>query len=90
MKYDVCRPKERERKLNLYQPQTVRKLSNGLYGLTHIKWGRQMWTLGKVRKDSVCVMTGKLIKKGEQVYHPITNKGNRYERIAQAFFEANR
>ncbi|GAF85121.1 unnamed protein product, partial [marine sediment metagenome] len=34
-------------------------------------------------------MTGVEIKKGEQAYRPITNGGNRYERIAQAFFEAN-
>lgn len=66
------------------------QLGEGLYGLEHIRWGRQLWSLCKVRKYHKCVITGEEIKKGEQAYRPITNAGNRYERIAKAFFEANR
>ena len=73
-----------------YLLYSVKRLGEGLYGLEHIRWGRQLWTICKVRKDHKCVMTGVEIKKGEQAYRPITNGGNRYERIAQAFFEANK
>lgn len=66
------------------------KIGEGLYGLAHIRWGRQVWSKCKVRKDHLCTITTKLIKKGEQAYRPITNEGNRYERIDTAFFEANR
>lgn len=72
---------------NYYLLYSLKKLGDGLYGLEHIRWGRQLWTICKVRKGHVCVITGKPIKKGEQAYRPITNGGNRYERIACAFFE---
>lgn len=73
-----------------YLLSSLKRISEGLYGLEHIRWGRQLWCLCKVRKDHKCVITGEHIKRGEQAYRPITNGGNRYERIAQAFFEANR
>jgi hypothetical protein len=73
-----------------YRMYSLKKLCEGLYSLEHIRWGRQLWSICKVRKDHKCVMTSEQIKKGEQAYRPITNGGNRYERIAQAFFEANR
>ncbi len=73
-----------------YLLNSVTRLDEGLYGLKHIRWGRQMWSLCKVHKDHKCVITGKPIAKGEQAYRPITNGGNRYERIVPEFFEANR
>jgi hypothetical protein len=73
-----------------YLLYSLKKLGDGLYGLEHIRWRRQLWTICKVRKDHKCVMTGKSIKKGEDAYRPITNRGNRYERISKAFFKANR
>ncbi len=73
-----------------YRIYSLKYLSEGMVALEHIRWGRQLWSICKIRKERKCVMTGKLIKKGEHAYRPITNKGNRYERIAQAFFEANR
>jgi len=76
-------------KRNYYLLRSLVRMGEGLYGLEHIRWGRQMWTLCKVRKDHVCVMTGEIIEKGKEAYHPITNSGNRYERIAKTFFEAN-
>ena len=66
------------------------EFGEGLYGISHIRWGRQMWSMSKVRKDHLCAITGTKIKKGEYAYRPITNAGNRYERITKAFFEANR
>jgi len=76
--------------MKYYLLYSLIKIGEGLYGLEHIRWGRQMWTICKVRKDHKCVMTEEPIKKGEQAYRPITNAGNRYERISKAFFEANR
>ena len=73
-----------------YLSYSLKKLGEELYGLEHIRFGRQLWSTCKVRKEHVCVITGKPIKKGQQAYRPITNGGNRYERIAPAFFEANR
>ena len=71
-----------------YLSYSLKQLGEGLYSLEHIRWGRQLWTICKIRKDHKCVITGKLIKKGEQAYRPITDGGNRYERIAPAFFKA--
>ena len=73
-----------------YLLYSLERFGEGLYGLEHIRWGRQLWTICKVRKDHSCVITSQEIKKGEQAYRPITNGGNRYERITQAFFEANK
>lgn len=75
--------------MNYYLLYSLKKLGEGLYSLEHIRWGRQLWTICKVRKDHKCVITGAEIKKREQAYRPITNAGNRYERIAKAFFKAN-
>ncbi len=72
-----------------YLSYSLKTLGEGLYSLEHVRWGRQWWTECKVRKVHVCVITGKAIKKGEQAYRPITNGGNRYERIVPEFFEAN-
>ena len=75
--------------MNYYLSYSLVMLGEGLYGLEHIRWGRQLWTICKVRKDHKCVITGVEIKKREQAYRPITNGGNRYERISEAFFESN-
>jgi hypothetical protein len=63
--------------------RVVRKLSDGLLVLLSDLFGQQMWGKGKVtkriRETRNCVLCeGNL---GEQAYRPITNKGNRYERI---------
>ena len=76
--------------MNYYLVHSLKYICEGLVGLEHIRWGRQLWSICKLRKDHKCVMTGKMIKKGEQAYRPITNAGNRYERISPTFFEANR
>ncbi|GAI53761.1 unnamed protein product [marine sediment metagenome] len=73
-----------------YLKYSLTKLGEELYGLEHIRWGKQLWAMCKVRKDHVCVITGKPIKKGEDAYRPITNGGNRYERISPEFFEVNK
>lgn len=72
-----------------YLLYSKKKLSDGLWGIEHIRWGRQLWSICKVRKEHICVITGTEIKKGDSAYRPITNGGNRYERISKAFFEAN-
>lgn len=73
-----------------YLTSSIQKLSDGLFGMKHIRWGRQLWCLCKMRKDHRCVITNTIIKKGQQAYRPITTSaGNRYERIHPQFFEAN-
>lgn len=74
--------------MNYYLLHTKKRLGDGLYGLEHRRWGRQLWSIVKVRKKHRCVITGEAIKKGGFAYRPITNGGNRYERIAPTFFEA--
>ena len=73
-----------------YLLHTIKYLSDGLFGIEHIRYGRQLWAKAKTRKDHHCVITGTIIKKGQQAYRPITNAGNRYERICPQVFEANK
>ena len=75
-------------KSKMYLRYSLKEFGEGLFGLEHRRYGRQIWSLAKVRKQHKCVLTGQMIEKGEQAYLPITNAGNRYERISQAFFEA--
>lgn len=76
--------------MNYYLLHTKKQLGDGLYGLKNRRWGRQLWSIVKVQKKHRCVITGELIEKGSLAYRPITDRGNRYERIAKAFFEANK
>ena len=69
-----------------YFLKRLTRLNAMLFGLPHALHGHQLWALCKVRKPHVCVITGQPIKKGEQAYRPITNAGNRYERIAAKVF----
>ena len=73
-----------------YLLYSLKQIGNSLYGLEHIRYRKQLWVLCTVRKDHVCTITGKAIKKGEDAYRPITNAGNRYERICRALFEAGK
>ena len=72
-----------------YLSHSITKIGDGLFGLEHIRWGRQIWCEAKMRKEHQCVITGATIRKGDYAYRPITNAGNRYERISKAFFEAS-
>ena len=72
---------------NYYLSYSKQKLGDELFGLKHIRWGKQLWSTAKVRKEHRCVITGKIICKGDIAYRPITNGGNRYERISVAYFE---
>lgn len=72
-----------------YLLYSIKKLCDGLFDMEHIRWGRQLWSIAKMRKEHRCVMTNSIIPKGGDGYRPITNAGNRYERISPAFFEAN-
>lgn len=73
-----------------YHLYSIKKFCDGLFGMEHIRYGRQLWTIAKMRKEHRCIMTDSIIPKGDDGYRPITNAGNRYERISPAFFEANR
>jgi len=53
-----------------------------LLGIEHPHWGRQMWTRCYLRKPHACAVCGRHLLVGlTPVYRPITNKGNRMERI---------
>lgn len=56
---------------------------SGLEVLSNARWGRQLWVEVKVRKEHKCVITGLRIIKGATVFRPLSNAGNRYERISQ-------
>ncbi len=76
--------------MSIYLLYTKIKVGDGLFRMRHQRWGRQLWACVKVRKEHKCVVTGVLIPKGSYAYRPVTNAGNRYERISCGFFEANR
>ncbi len=61
--------------------------TEGIAVLDHARYGRQVWTRGKARKDCRCAVTGRLIRKGRLAYRPLTNQHNRRERIAPAEIE---
>lgn len=42
---------------------------------------RQLWTLCKSQRDRTCGKCRERYTKGAMVYRPITNAGNRYERL---------
>lgn len=48
---------------------------------THFRWGEQLWVLAKMRthKRDACMICGAPV--GDLAFRPITNKGNRMERI---------
>ncbi len=60
----------------------VKTLDEGLYGLEHSRWGRQLWVHTKVRKRHKCAVTGVWIYPGEPAYRPLSNAGNRMVRIS--------
>lgn len=47
------------------------------------KYGRQVWSLARLRsrKDNKCAVCGKPL--GDKAYMPMSNAGNRMERICQ-------
>lgn len=56
----------------------------GIVRLSHLRWGNQIWCKGKIRKEHRfnCAVSRIRLKKGDEAFHPITNKGNRGERIS--------
>ncbi len=73
-----------------YRTYSIKMLSDGLFGMEHIRFGRQLWARVKMKKAHRCIITETIIQKGDEAYRPLTNAGNRYERISTTFFEANR
>ncbi len=49
---------------------------------------RQIWSQGKARKRSTCILTCKAIAVGEMVYRPITNAANRGKRMLSTAVDA--
>lgn len=60
----------------------IRKRADGIYLLTHYRHGLQIWTSCKVRKFHICHVTHASIKKGDIAFRPVTNLGNRMNRIS--------
>jgi hypothetical protein len=59
----------------------------GVEGLQHLMYGKQMWTLGKTRKEHKCCILGLIIPKGSKCFRPLTNKNNRMKRISELGME---
>ena len=59
----------------------VRVFNPGLVGLDCGEFGYQMWTRCVSRKSEVCALCGKQSSSGDAVFRPLTNAGNRWERI---------
>lgn len=46
--------------------------------------GQQLWTKVQCRKDHVCAVSNEPIAAGTLCFKPITNAGNRMDRISEA------
>lgn len=59
-----------------------KRLSDGLVGLSHVLYGEQLWSLGKIRKSlRECKDCGEPLPIGAVAFRPLTNVGNRMERL---------
>lgn len=54
----------------------------GVYRICSPRWGNQLWTNSRSRKEHICIITGCKILKGVICLRPMTNAGNRYHRIS--------
>lgn len=56
----------------------------GIVRLSHPRWGNQIWCKGKIRKEYRfnCAVSRIRLKKGDEAFHPVTDKGNRADRIS--------
>jgi len=64
--------------------ESMEVLSDRLASLVDSEHGRQSWVACKVRKSHWCIITKKIIGRGEEAYRPLTNKNNRTDRISLA------
>lgn len=55
--------------------------ATGFVGILHEKYGNQVWTLGKVRKEAECRFCGKPLHVGASAFRPTTNQDNRGHRV---------
>ncbi len=60
----------------------VKVIGEGLVGLDHPEYGRQIWSRCKVRKIWDCKASEKRIRPGEGAWRPVTNGQNRMHRIS--------
>jgi hypothetical protein len=60
---------------------TIERPGDGLALITHFRFGQKLWALCKTRsrKTNECVLCGNTV--GSLSYRPITNGGNRMDRI---------
>ena len=64
--------------------EIVKKLNDEVIGVTHWRWGFQLWTLGHMTKQIAtesCVICSGPLK--DKAFRPITNASNRRRRICQ-------
>jgi hypothetical protein len=59
-----------------------KRLNDGLVGLQS-KYGIQLWSRTKLRKDSKCAVCEDPIAKGTTAFSPLTNDMNRMERVCE-------
>lgn len=68
--------------------EVVKILSDGVVAINHERYGRQLWSKSKLtkrHKNDACAICG--LSVGDTAFRPVTNKGNRYERICTRHFE---
>lgn len=69
----------------------VRKIDEGLYLLRHPRWGQQIWELSKLTKKKLkqsCSQCRENLTLYS--YRPLTNGGNRMERICERCLQEQR
>ncbi len=61
----------------------VQTLSDGLVGLFSERYGRQLWSRCRMRKQHNCRGCKEVFSSGSQMYRPVTNGYNRMERLCE-------
>jgi hypothetical protein len=58
-----------------------KRLSDGLVGLSHVRYGEQLWSSCATRKARECNDCCKPLPSGAVAFRPLTNAGNRMDRL---------
>lgn len=59
----------------------IQAINEGMVQLESARWGLQLWCQGKIRKSKACIECDWEFAPGAEMYRPVTNAGNRADRI---------
>jgi hypothetical protein len=63
----------------------IKRIAEGMVLVTSFDFGDlyvdQLWSSGKARKHSTCILSDKPIKPGDMAYRPVGNAANRSRRM---------